>query len=147
MNQVIYLGARDWLGSNWEAGLYPADLPEDWRLAYFSSQFNCVWLEAEQWRSVTGPEFMKWCEDVHSRFLFLLAADPGASLPAELAGRARLIGGDDVRLRWFDKDTDLAVLARELQAAGAPQEMFLLSRDGDLGQIERVRTLLELLGC
>ncbi|HRH82242.1 MAG TPA: DUF72 domain-containing protein [Thiobacillaceae bacterium] len=147
---VVYVGTRDWRHASWEGVFYPADMPADWRLAFYCTQFSCVWLAAEQWRGAAPDEVRAWLDEVPEGFLFLLEAAPG--LAAEnvpevwAADRCRPLGGDDVRIAWFDKGSDLRGLTERVRAALPDEPIFLLSRDNDLGAVERVKTLLELLG-
>ena len=146
MNKNVFLGAVDWRHPAWVGAFYPADMPEEWRLAFYSSQFSCVWLAPESWNGVAAAEMVAWHDDVHSKFRFLLAADETSKLPESLADKATLVIPGDSRLLWFDRGSDLKVLAAAIQAREEAPELFLIGRDGDLGQLERVRTLLELMG-
>ena len=38
----------------WNAGYYPEDCPEEWRLAYFMNDFQAVYLPAENWSRTPG---------------------------------------------------------------------------------------------
>lgn len=139
------MGALDWRHAAWAGSFYPADLPEEWRLTFYASQFNCVFLPASAWRAQEARELARWCEDVHSEFVFLLQADGISTLPEALGERALLVGDSDARIHWFGRDTDLKHLASVLRAADG-DACYLVSRDADLAQMERVNTLLELMG-
>jgi hypothetical protein len=72
-------------------------------------------------------------------------------LPPELADKALLISRSDARIVWFSRDTSLKELAAKLtpdtvspETAGSVQ--YLISLDGSLEQLERVATLLEVMG-
>lgn len=151
MTKTVRLGALDWRRADWSGRFYPPDMPEDWRLAFYSSQFNCVYLMAENWQAATSADLHQWCDDVHSQFLFLLEngenSTPLRAIPPDaLVRKAVMIAHGDPRLVWFDRDSDLKMLSRTIQSDLDGQDLFLISRDGDLGQMERVATLLELLG-
>ncbi len=146
MTKSVFLGAMDWRHPTWVGAFYPADMPEEWRLAFYSSQFSCVWLAPESWNAVAAAEMAAWREDVHSRFRFLLAADETSELPLALADKATFVIPGDSRLVWFDRGSDLKALAEEIREREETPELFLICADGDLGQLERVRTLLELMG-
>jgi hypothetical protein len=73
--------------------------------------------------------------------------------PVELAGKARLLKRDDAQILWFTRDSSLKALAAALSSnannanqAEEVQPRFLVSLDGDLAQMERVATLLEVMG-
>ncbi len=150
MTKSVRLGASDWRRADWTGLFYPPGMPEEWRLSFYSSQYNCVYLGAQSWQAATTADLLQWCDDVHSQFLFILEngenSTPPETLPAAMAGQAIMIGTDDPRIVWFDRDSDLKRLSGAIRAGAGDQDLFLVSRDGDLGQMERVATLLELLG-
>lgn len=144
-DQAVLLGALGWEWPEWALGFYPEDMPPEWRLTYYNTQFNCVFLPADQWRPVATDELEQWAEDTHDRFLFLLEGEEGTAVPRPLQGKALCLSAQDGRITWFDAGSDIRQLAEGLkQGEGGPR--FVLSRDGDLSQLERVRTLLDLLG-
>ncbi len=145
LDQAVLLGALDWEWPKWELGFYPEDMPPEWRLTFYNTQFNCVFLPADRWRAVATDELERWAEDTHDRFLFLLEGAEGTLVPKPLRGKALCLSDQDGRITWFDERSDIKQLAERLkQGQGGPR--FVLSRDGDLSQLERVRTLLDLLG-
>lgn len=146
MPSQILLGAAGWDRPEWADSFFPTDMPQAWRLTYFNTQFGCVFLEQSIWRQADAHTQAAWAADTHEHFVFLLESAPVEALPAALAGRALGLARDDARLIWFDRETSLKTLGERLVALDAASQYFLLSRDGDLGQLERVRTLLELLG-
>jgi hypothetical protein len=89
--------------------------------------------------------YESWLEDTHDRFMFLFEGAHQEEIPLPLSGRALALAREDSRLLWFDRDTSLKALAEQL-AARHDRPLYLLSGDGDLAQLERVRTLLELMG-
>lgn len=141
----VSLGALGWEWSTWESGFYPEDMPPEWRLTYYNTQYSCVFLPASRWQGGSPEEIAQWAEDTHDRFLFLLEGEDGAAVPEMLRGRALCLPAQDDRITWFDSHSDLRSLAEDLKVP-APGPRYLISRDGDLAQLDRVRTLLELLG-
>lgn len=139
------LGSLGWSNPAWLALFYPADMPEEWRLTYFNTQFNCVFLERAFWRQASSAELAQWYADTHEKFLFLLEGESPFP-PAELKEKAVMIQPDDARILWFARDTSLKDLAAALSGNSGVAPRFLISRDGDLGQLERVATLLEVMG-
>ncbi len=146
MTKNIRLGAMEWRDPAWVGQFYPADMPEEWRLSYYASQFNCVFLKAKDWCDASLSELEQWCDDVHSQFVFLL--EDGQNLTARGAPmqKGMLIDLQDPRILWFDRHGDLKELAARIKAGVNDEDIFLISRDGDLAQMERVGTLLELMG-
>jgi hypothetical protein len=141
----VRLGSLGWSNPAWLASFYPADMPEEWRLTYFNTQFNCVFLERVFWRQASQAELAQWYEDTHEKFLFLLEGE-ALPPPAELKEKVLMLRSDDVRILWFSRDTSLKELAAALSGNSGVVPRFLISRDGDLGQLERVATLLEVMG-
>ncbi len=115
----LVVAARGWLHPAWRGRYYPEDLPEDWRLAYFSNEFRAVVVPRELWPAVDAAEIERWVEDTHEEFQFFLeVADlrcGWADFAARLAPLARQIGG--VLLRPLRVDADLAQLELSLQRA------------------------------
>lgn len=144
-DQAVLLGALGWEWPEWVRGFYPEDMPEDWRLTFYNTQFGCVFLPAGLWREASVQTLEQWADDTHDQFLFLLEGGEGTAVPVPLQGRALCLSSRDGRISWFDAESDLKQLAGDLQRHGRGPR-FLLSRDGNLPQLERVRTLLGLLG-
>lgn len=146
MQSHFALGAAGWDWPDWTDAFYPSDMPEAWRLTYFNTQFECVFLAAPVWRQAGAVAHEIWAADTHEHFVFLLEDALAAELPPALAGRALGVARNDPRLIWFDSQTALKPLAQRLAAMEGEAPVYLVSGDGNLGQIERVRTLLELMG-
>lgn len=145
LEQCVLLGVSGWEWPDWNSGFYPSDMPPEWRLAYYNTQFPCVFVPETQWRGVSAETLGQWDEDTHPRFLFLLECSARDSVPEALREKARCISAHDTCITWFDRHTDIKALAEALRHE-ACSVCYVLSRDGDLVQLERVRTLLSLLG-
>ncbi len=145
-DRLVLLGVAGWEWPTWTEIFYPDDMPEDWRLTYYNTQFSCVFLAAARWQRLGQAEWRQWAEDTHDRFLFLLEGEVGQSVPSVLQDRALCLPATDPRILWCDATNELKALAAQLQQA-QPGSRFLISRDGDIAQLERVRTLLQLLGA
>ena len=144
--QIVRLGALDWRFPAWRDAFYPADMPEEWQLTYFNTQFNCTFLKQAVWQQASAAERVQWYADTHDRFRFLLEADATHALPPELADKALLISRSDARIVWFSRDTPLKELAEKLSPETVGSVQYLISLDGNLEQLERVDTLLEVMG-
>lgn len=151
-----YLGAQGWQHADWQGAFYPDDLPPDWQLAYYNNFFGCVYLGHAEWRAASLATWRARLDDMQPQFRLLLET------PANLDDAAREIltllapyialridtGEARPELIWFDRQSELKPLAQAITRARADTwSIFLISRDSDLGKIEQVRTLLEVLGC
>lgn len=150
---AVFLGVSDWRHPEWSGAFYPPDLPADWGLTFFNTQFSCVWLPYPAWSSLSSDEVRAWFEDTHDGFYFVLEHhDPLSAEEADLVKAfGRLLGRfcrkDDPALVWFGRHPDVKAIAARVQAATVTEPVFLLSENADLAGIEQVRTLLELLGA
>lgn len=68
----IFVGAWGWKHASWENDVfYPDDLPADWRLSYYSNEFELAVIPADYWsRAETDEE--DWLDDVGDDFEFYL---------------------------------------------------------------------------
>ena len=76
MKQNINLGAYGWRHPHWSNTFYPEDLPvsepEDWRLTYFSNEFNAVLIPASYWQTGESIDCEQWLDAVHEDFQFFV---------------------------------------------------------------------------
>lgn len=49
----LIIGTQGWESQSWLDSFYPEDMPEDWRLDYYSNFFECVLVEESVWQSWT----------------------------------------------------------------------------------------------
>jgi hypothetical protein len=107
----IRVMARGWNHEAWvEQGFYPEDLPEDWRLPYYSNEFRAVLVPTEDWRLVTDEMLEEWLDEVPEGFQFFLElADVSGEAAVVGAVAARLgshLGGFVCRLQAMPKDLE-----------------------------------------
>lgn len=76
MKKNINLGAYGWRHSHWSNTFYPDDLPvselEDWRLTYYSNEFNAVLVPADYWKKTQDVDCEAWLDAVHEGFQFFV---------------------------------------------------------------------------
>ena len=76
MKKNIDLGAYGWRHSHWLNTFYPEDLPvsgsEDWRLTYYSNEFNVVLVPADYWKKTQDVDCEAWLDAVHEGFQFFV---------------------------------------------------------------------------
>lgn len=155
-----YLGAIGWEHTGWEGGFYPEDLPTEWRLAYYNNFFSCVYLTFAQWAGIPASVWRERLNDLQPQFRLILQTpnalqDSERTLLNSLAPHVGLCDGEcpagfvqSGSLLWFESNLELKQLAGEIserKTSGAP--IYLISRDGNLGALEQVGTLLEVIGC
>lgn len=148
------LGAIGWEHEAWAGRFYPEDMPPEWRLSFYNTQFECVLLPYHDWSIRTVAELNAWREDTLERFRFLLEHPPGAVSDQDrarievLSPKAVLLGpAENQRVLWFDTSSDLRELAAQLQASAADgQPLYLISLDAEPARLAEARTLLDVLG-
>ena len=76
MKKNIDLGAYGWRHSHWSNTFYPEDLPvsepEDWRLTYYSNEFNAVLVPVDYWKKRQDVDCEVWLDAVHEGFEFFV---------------------------------------------------------------------------
>lgn len=78
MKRNISVGAYGWRHPHWSGTFYPEDLPvsaeEDWRLTYYSNEFNCVLVPADYWLCLSDQDDAidcdHWLDEVNDEFQF-----------------------------------------------------------------------------
>ena len=71
----VLMGACGWNHQAWLSDFYSDDLPEDWRLGYYSNEFPMVYVPAAAWRNAIdsdSEDLSRWTEDVADSFRFIL---------------------------------------------------------------------------
>jgi uncharacterized protein YecE (DUF72 family) len=149
-NYIVYLGAVGWRHEAWRGDFYPEDLPEDWQLSFYNTQFRCVYLPAEYWRNASDEEVANWLQDTQEGFRFVLGtADGFAEDAARRAGRfgERGVLEDGADILWLEGEPDLRDLAQRMQkAAQGGSPLYVISRAATLAQLGKIRELMEVLG-
>lgn len=136
----LIVAARGWNYSSWYGNYYPDDLPEDWRLSYYSNEFRAVVVPASEWLEVDPVEIERWVDDTHEDFVFFLEVEDPLANWQEIAERTSYmsdqLGG--FLLRPVKVDTDLAIISTSLTSAVniAPVSL-LLPPDMELSQAGR----------
>lgn len=63
----LEMAACGWLGEAWDAA-YPEDLPPEWRLDYYSNQFDALLVPAADWLREDDATLEEWLEEVPEGF-------------------------------------------------------------------------------
>lgn len=147
----VYSGAVGWMHASWRGDFYPEDLPDDWQLSFYNTQFRCVYLPYPLWRDVPDEEVAGWLRDTREGFRFVLQMPENSDAEtARLAGRFGESGVSEqqVDILWLEGKPDLRDLAqRMLKAAQGGSPLFLILRDGAPGQLRQVGELMDVLGA
>jgi hypothetical protein len=147
-SQLVLVGAVHWAHPAWHGRFYPDDLPEDWLLSYYNTQFQTVYLPASIWQAVPGTTWAQWLNDTQPEFCFVLEAGHQA-LPQPASGRVLLATPEWERehVWWLDDVPDMRALAQHIiQQVGTDKPVFVFSRSGNLALLEQALTLKQVLG-
>jgi hypothetical protein len=91
--RIVRIGCRGWQDTPWSAGYYPEDLPEEWRLAYYANEADCVLLPAGVWADVPAGTLADWAAEVDVRFRFYLETQGAAPGPGVRGALGERLGG------------------------------------------------------
>lgn len=145
---LVLVGAMDWDHPHWRGSFYPEDLPDDWRLSYYNTQFQTVYLPAVVWQAVSAADWARWLYDTQDGFRFVL--EPGEAAAVPLASPRVLLATPAwmaAHVWWLDEAPDLRALAQRIaQQAATGEPLFVISRSANLDLLEQVNTLRQVMG-
>lgn len=147
-NQLVLVGAEHWIRPAWMGAFYPADLPEDWLLSYYNTQFQAVYLPVEAWQGISEPTWDAWLADTQADFHFVLEATSDAQFQPE-SNRVHLAtpAWAVAHIWWLDDAPDMRALAQRIsQQAALGEPVFVFSRSGNLDLLEQVGALKQVMG-
>jgi hypothetical protein len=76
MHETMIAAPRGWWDLADADNFYPSDLPEDWRLSYFTNAFRASVLPHAVWSNVDSETWAQWREDIPSPFRFIAEIGP-----------------------------------------------------------------------
>ena len=79
------VGTAGWERDGWAETYYPADLPTEWRLAYYANDCGCVLLDASDLARMQPGEFAGLMADVGDHLVVLIRIEAGGALAPEWA--------------------------------------------------------------
>jgi len=170
--RVVRVGCRGWQRTPWSPDYYPGDLPEEWRLAYYANEADCVLLPTDAWADTDTATLAGWAAEVDARFRFYLEVGDDAPGPGVREALGRRMGGwlgGEGGMRevaaphgraWADErralvrlagDRDLRAWRREFEDLRAwmtpyAEVAFIPGPDVSPRRVRELRTLVELLG-
>ena len=147
-NSLVLVGASGWHHPAWRGGFYPEDLPDDWLLSYYNTQFQAVYLPAAIWQAASEATWAQWLHDTRDGFYFVL--EPGEAASAKPASERVLLPTPEweaAHVWWLDEAPDLRALAqRIMQQATTGEPLFVFSHSGDADLLEQANTLKQVMG-
>jgi hypothetical protein len=147
-NSLVLVGASGWQHPAWQAGFYPDDLPDDWQLSYYSTQFDAVYLPAAVWQAASEATWAQWLHDTRDGFHFVL--EPGDATAVKPASERVLMATQEWEAQhvwWLDEAPDLRALAQRItQQATTGEPLFVFSRSGNTRLLEQANTLKQVMG-
>ncbi len=115
LKQMINLGAYGWRHKHWLKSFYPEDLPadgeDDWRLSYYSNEFNTVLIPADYWRTAQINNCEDWLDSVPSDFRFFVECHGSifdSISPADLTEALKVLSPQLSALVFLDEDQPIS---------------------------------------
>ncbi|MDQ7014826.1 MAG: hypothetical protein Q9N68_00420 [Gammaproteobacteria bacterium] len=75
MNKTMCVGSRGVNHPAWNESFYPEDLPEEWRLSYYSNEFRSLLLLHDDIKSLPDDELIEWLEELDADFALLYGVE------------------------------------------------------------------------
>ncbi|MCP4950342.1 MAG: hypothetical protein GY922_00630 [Proteobacteria bacterium] len=72
---TIQIGTYGWLNPRWNGSFYDSDLPEEWKLSWYSNHFRTVVVPSEEVLKLSVDTIDQWVEDTDPDFRFILEID------------------------------------------------------------------------
>jgi hypothetical protein len=145
---LVLVGAAGWQHPGWRGAFYPDDLPDDWLLSYYNTQFSAVYLPAAVWQAASDATWAQWLYDTREGFYFVL--EPGEDGPRKPESSRVLLptpAWQAEHVWWLDEAPDLrALAARITEQAATGEPLFVISRRADLPLLEQADTLRQVMG-
>lgn len=88
----VYVGCTQWAQPRWKGQLFPAHLPAEKMLDYYSRQFNCVELNATHYQIFAKELVAKWAAKTGDAFRFCPKLYQGITHADTLADKEALSG-------------------------------------------------------
>jgi hypothetical protein len=144
---LILVGATDWEHPAWHGCFYPDGLPEDWRLSYYNTQFQAVYLPAAVWQAASETTWAQWLDDTQEGFQFVLEASKAEAMPMSKRLVLATPAWEADHIWWLDEAPDLRQLAQRItRQAQSGEPLFIFSRSGNLALLEQARSLKQVMG-
>lgn len=63
----LTIGSFDWTRKEWDGVFYPDDLPDEWRLDFYSNEFHCALVSQTVWSSWVEEDFEDLLESIEGQ--------------------------------------------------------------------------------
>jgi hypothetical protein len=155
MSRILPIRAG-WDPSPTDDAFYPDDLPEEWRLAYFSNELQGVLLEPVLWRRADAKLLEQWAADVPASFRIYLDIEDAGVVAAERAIIQAHLGdrfggwvADSDAVAGFDERAPIYTRVGTLSAAAASPAGSLACEvpDGLASDLRAARAWLDRLNA
>lgn len=145
---LVRVGAVGWQHPAWQGAFYPGDLPDDWLLSYYNTQYRAVYLPAAAWQAVPAGVWSQWLYDTREDFHFVLEpGDPAIAPPLSDRVQQADPAWAAAHLWWLDDAPDLRALAQRIDRHAARGEpLYVISRSANLAAMEAADTLRQVMG-
>jgi hypothetical protein len=145
---VVFVGAANWVHPTWRGSFYPDDLPEDWLLSYYNTQFQAVYLPAACWKDMPESVWTQWLNDTQDGFCFVL--EPAGAMAAKPDSERVLLATPEwatAHIWWLDEAPDMRALAQRIaRQAAVGEPLFVFSRKADIGLLQQADDLRQVMG-
>jgi len=127
-NTEFAVATYGWSHPSWNGKFYPDDLPEDWRLAFYSNEFRAVVVPTSSWSGVDPVAVEHWLEDTHEGFIFYLEVDDLLLDWGQFAEAVKPLGPQlgGIILRPTEVDADLGLIAASINSSTSLAPVSLL---------------------
>lgn len=135
---------------SWHDQLYPEDLPSDWRLSFYNTQFRCVYLPYSIWQSASNEQVSSWLNETQGDFHFVLGK-PEVQSKADLERAARFGEQgkleDEVDIFWLEPGASLRTLAGIFnQSIETGRSLYVVAKGEGLAQLRQAEELMNVMG-
>lgn len=72
MDSRLEIGAAGWQYPSWSENFYPEELPQEWRLTFYSNEFRFCMIPWSDWGSASPETLEQWADDIDQPFRFFL---------------------------------------------------------------------------
>ena len=87
----MQFGSKGWQHPTWMGSFYPDDLPSEWRLPYYSNEFDTVLIPSRELLSNHKDQIQEWLDDSADDFSFFVEFDAQQEFSVQLQNAQLLL--------------------------------------------------------